>query len=147
MGVGSPEDLFEGVSRGVDIFDCVLPTRIARNAGLLTRQGRINMRKARYAQDSSPIEEGCDCYTCRHFSRAYLRHLLKANEIFGLRLATIHNLRFMLRLMSQIRQSIRDGTFAAFKETFLSAYRVIPHAVREAERKRYKSRQTRNAKA
>jgi queuine tRNA-ribosyltransferase len=126
------------------MFDCVLPTRIARNAGLLTRQGRINLRKARYADEAGPIEEGCDCYTCRRFSAAYVRHLLKANEIFGLRLASIHNLRFMLRLMGEIRASILDGTFAAFKEAFLGAYRVIPHAVREAERARYRSRQGRD---
>jgi queuine tRNA-ribosyltransferase len=145
MGVGSPEDLFEGVSRGVDMFDCVLPTRIARNAGLFTRRGRISLRKAQYADDPSPIEEGCDCYTCQRFSRAYVRHLLKANEIFGLRLASLHNLRFMLRLMDEIRGSILDGTFVQLKEAFLGAYRVIPHEVREAERRRYKSRQRRNA--
>jgi queuine tRNA-ribosyltransferase len=136
MGVGSPEDLFEGVSRGVDLFDCVLPTRVARNGGLLTSQGRINLRNAQYAEDPSPIEEGCDCYTCRHFSRAYVRHLLKANEVFGLRLATIHNLRFMLRLMARIRQSVLDGTFLSFKETFLKGYRIVPDAVRQANRER-----------
>ena len=139
MGVGSPEDLFEGVSRGVDMFDCVLPTRVARNGGLLTQQGRINLRNAQYVDDRNPIEEGCDCYTCRRFSRAYLRHLLMANEVLGLRLATIHNLRFMLRLMAQIRQSILDGTFAAFKDRFLRSYRVVPHAIREAQRARRKA--------
>jgi queuine tRNA-ribosyltransferase len=144
MGVGSPEDLFEGVSRGIDMFDCVLPTRLARNAGLLTRHGRINLRKARYAEELGPIEAGCDCYTCQHYSAAYVRHLLKAKEIFGLRLASIHNVRFMVRLMGEIRQSILDGTFSALCDSFLSAYRIIPHAVREAERKRYKSRQQRN---
>jgi queuine tRNA-ribosyltransferase len=144
MGVGSPEDLFEGVSRGVDMFDCVLPTRVARNAGLFTRHGRISLRKAQYADDPTPIEEGCDCYTCQRFSRAYVRHLLKANEIFGLRLASLHNLRFTLRLMEQIRASILDGTFVQFKEAFLDGYRTIPHAVREAERRRYKRRQGQN---
>ena len=139
MGVGSPEDLFEGVSRGVDVFDCVLPTRIARNAGLLTRHGRINLRNARYAQDLTPIEEGCDCYTCQRFSRAYVRHLLKASEILGLRLASIHNVRFMLRLMGEIRQSILDGTFMALKEQFLSEYRIIPHQARKAERAKYQA--------
>jgi queuine tRNA-ribosyltransferase len=143
MGVGSPEDLFEGVSRGIDMFDCVLPTRIARNAGLFTRHGRISLRKAQYAEDPGPIEAGCDCYTCQHYSRAYVRHLLKAKEIFGLRLASIHNLRFMLRLMEDIRWSILDGTFAIFKDTFLSAYRIIPHAVRESERARFRSRKNR----
>ena len=136
MGVGSPEDLLEGVSRGVDLFDCVLPTRVARNGGLLTSKGRINLRNAQYAEDPAPIEEGCDCFTCRRFSRAYVRHLLKANEILGLRLATNHNLRFMLRLMAQIRQSILDGTFLAFKETFLGGYRIVPDAVRRAQRER-----------
>ena len=141
MGVGSPEDLFEGVGRGVDLFDCVLPTRVARNGGLLTVNGRINLRNARYAEDPMPIEEGCDCYTCRHFSRAYLRHLLKANEVLGLRLATLHNLRFMLRLMAQIRQSVLDGTFLAFKESFLEGYRIVPDAVRQANRERRKRNQ------
>jgi queuine tRNA-ribosyltransferase len=141
MGVGSPEDLFEGVSRGVDLFDCVLPTRVARNGGLLTRQGRINLRNAQYAEDPAPIEETCDCYTCRRFSRAYVRHLLKANEIFGLRLATVHNLRFMLRLMAEIRQSILDGTFAALKAAFLDAYRIVPDQARQAERERRKRSQ------
>lgn len=128
MGVGSPEDLFEGVGRGIDMFDCVLPTRAARNGGLFTRQGRINLRAARYAEDTAPVEPGCDCYTCQRFSRAYLRHLFKAQEILGLRLATLHNLRFMLRLMGEIRQSILDGCFVSFKESFLKEYRVAaPH--------------------
>jgi queuine tRNA-ribosyltransferase len=140
MGVGSPEDLFEGVSRGVDLFDCVLPTRVARNGGLLTRRGRINLRNARYADDPAPIEAGCDCYTCRHFSRAYVRHLLKANEIFGLRLATLHNLRFMLRTMAEIRQAILEGTFSALKKAFLDQYRIVPHEVRAAQRARRGSR-------
>jgi queuine tRNA-ribosyltransferase len=109
---------------------------VARNGGLLTAQGRINLRNARFAEDPAPIEQGCDCYTCRRFSRAYVRHLLKANEILGLRLATLHNVRFMLRLMARIRQSILDGTFATFKETFLSGYRIVPDAVRRAQRER-----------
>jgi queuine tRNA-ribosyltransferase len=136
MGVGSPEDLFEGVSRGIDLFDCVLPTRVARNGGLLTRKGRINIRNAGFAEDPAPIEHGCDCYTCRHFSRAYLRHLIRANEVLGLRLATVHNLRFMLRLMAEIRSSILDGTFVQFKTDFLRDYRTVPHEVREAQRAR-----------
>lgn len=135
MGVGSPEDLFEGVSRGVDMFDCVLPTRTARNAGLFTRQGRINLRATRFAEDPGPIEEGCDCYTCRRFSRAYVRHLLRVKEFLGYRLATLHNLRFMLRLIGEIRQSILDGVFVEFKEQFLSAYQIVPHEVREEQRR------------
>jgi queuine tRNA-ribosyltransferase len=114
----------------------VLPTRVARNGGLLTRQGRINIRNASMASDAAPVEEGCDCYTCRHFTRAYLRHLLMAGEVFGLRLATIHNLRFMLRLADQIRQSIAAGTFLSLKRAFLSQYRIVPDEVRSAQRAR-----------
>jgi queuine tRNA-ribosyltransferase len=135
MGVGSPEDLVEGVSRGIDLFDCVLPTRTARNGGLFTHRGRINLRAAKHAEDPGPIEEGCDCYTCQRFSRAYLRHLLKVKEILGLRLATIHNLRFILRLMGEIRHSILDGTFSAFKERFLQTYRIVPHQIREEQQR------------
>jgi len=131
LGVGSPEDLFECVARGIDIFDCVLPTRIARNGAFLTQQGRLNIRNARFADDPTPIEEGCQCYTCRTFSRAYLRHLIKAEEILGLHLATVHNLHFLLNLTRQMRQSILDGTFADFKEQFLADYKIIPHEVRQ----------------
>ncbi|OQY19085.1 MAG: tRNA guanosine(34) transglycosylase Tgt [Anaerolineaceae bacterium 4572_32.1] len=120
MGVGSPEDLFEGVARGIDLFDCVLPTRIARNGAVFTRRGRLNMRNAQYADDPRPIEESCGCYACRNFSRAYLRHLIKTKEIFGLRLTTIHNLHFLLNLMRQIRASILEGDFIALKKEFLA---------------------------
>ncbi|MGB5052032.1 MAG: tRNA guanosine(34) transglycosylase Tgt, partial [Caldilineaceae bacterium] len=118
MGVGAPEDIVEAVWRGIDFFDCVLPTRIARNGALLTRDGRLNIRNERFSEDRLPVEEGCTCYTCRTFSRAYLRHLFKAKEITGLRLATIHNLHFMLRLMDDIRSAIRTGTFADFRTDF-----------------------------
>lgn len=124
MGVGAPEDLFEGVARGVDIFDCVLPTRIARNGAVFTRRGRLNLRNACHADDPNPIEENCTCYTCRTFSRAYLRHLIQAGEILGLYLATLHNLHFLLQLMREIRQAILDGTFIALKKAFLSEYPV-----------------------
>ncbi len=124
MGVGSPEDLFEGVARGIDLFDCVLPTRIARNGAVFTRQGRLNLRNAQHAEDPRPIEEGCVCYTCRHFSRAYLRHLVTIKEMLGLRLTTIHNLHFVLDLMRQIRASILDGTFAALKDEFLAGWQA-----------------------
>jgi len=122
MGVGAPEDLFDYVARGIDMFDCVLPTRLGRTGTALTKRGRLNLRNARFADDPAPIEEGCQCYACRHFSRAYLRHLVKAKEILGIRLLTLHNLHFVLELMRRIRQSILDGTFAAFKEEFLSSY-------------------------
>ena len=109
MGVGAPEDLVEGVARGIDLFDCVLPTRNARNGNLLTASGRVVIKNARYADDPRPVEEDCDCYTCRHYSRAYLRHLYLAKEILGARLNTIHNLRYSCRLMSQVREAIATG--------------------------------------
>lgn len=122
MGVGSPADLFDYVARGVDIFDCVLPTRLARNGTVFVRTGRLNLRNARFADDPRPIEEGCQCYTCRNFSRAYLRHLIQSEEILGLCLTTLHNLYFILKLMREMREAILDGTFAAFKEEFLAGY-------------------------
>jgi len=140
LGVGSPEDIFEGVDRGIDIFDCALPTRIGRNGAVFTRPGRLNLRNARYADDPAPIEEGCDCYTCRYFSRAYLRHLIMAKEILGLRLATLHNLHFMLNLMRQIREAILAGTFAALKEEFLANYEIVPHEARQRNRGARKQR-------
>ncbi len=140
MGVGAPEDLLEGVARGIDLFDCVLPTRLARNGALFTRQGRLNIRNARFEVDPLPIEVGCDCYTCRNFTRAYLRHLFKAGEMLGYRLATIHNVHFLLRLMGDIRAAIADGTFAEFKERFLAQYPIIPHQVREENRRKRGSR-------
>lgn len=124
MGVGSPEDLFECVARGVDQFDCVLPTRVARNGSVLTHKGRINLKNAKFARDKAPIEADCGCYTCQNFSLAYMRHLIKANEILGLHLATVHNIHFMLETMRRIRQSIMDGTFADYKAEFLAGYQV-----------------------
>jgi queuine tRNA-ribosyltransferase/7-cyano-7-deazaguanine tRNA-ribosyltransferase len=123
LGIGEPEDLFECVERGVDTFDCVAPTRIARHGGLYTATGRINILRSAYRDDPSPIEDGCHCYTCRTFSRAYLRHLFVANEILGYRLATLHNLTFILDLMARIRASIVDGSFPALKQSFLADYR------------------------
>ncbi len=134
MGVGSPEDLVEGVLRGIDLFDCVLPTRIARNGAFLVRTGRLNIRNAHYQKDFRPIEEECTCYTCRTFSRAYLRHLFKAEELLAYRLATIHNLFFLLRLMQEIRTAIAHGVFPAFQKAFLSNFTPIPHMVRTANR-------------
>ncbi len=125
MGVGSPEDLVNGVARGIDIFDCVLPTRLGRNGAALTRQGRINMRNQQYADDPDPIEAGCTCYTCTHFSRAYVRHLVNASEILGLQLLSIHNVHMLLTLMREMRAAILDGTFAAFAADFLEAYKPV----------------------
>ena len=123
MGVGSPEDLVNGVARGVDIFDCVLPTRTARHGAALTRQGRINLRNLEHAEDSAPLEAGCTCYTCTHFSRAYLRHLVKTNELLGHQLLTLHNLHLLITLMREMRAAILDGTFAAYAANFLATYR------------------------
>ncbi len=116
MGVGTPQDLVEGVARGVDMFDCVLPTRMGRNGGALTRWGRINLRNARYAEDPSPLLPDCTCYTCIHFSRAYLRHLILANEILGAHLLTLHNLYLMLTIAREIREAILAGRFTAYRE-------------------------------
>lgn len=120
MGVGTPEDLWECVARGVDMFDCVFPTRIARNGTLFTRHGRLVLKNARYAEDLRPPEEGCGCYTCRNFSRAYLRHLLRCGEILALRLCSLHNLYSMLSLARFIRESIEKGRFLEEKKDQLA---------------------------
>jgi len=122
MGVGTPDCFLEGVLRGVDMFDCVLATRIARNGTCFTRNGRLVVRNAAYAHDFAPIEEGCDCYACQHFSRAYVRHLLKAEEITGGRLASIHNLRFLIRMMEEIRQAILEDRFLDYRKEFYEKY-------------------------
>ena len=122
MGVGSPDCLVEGVLRGVDMFDCVLATRVARNGTILTGRGRLVVRNADCARDFSPLEEGCDCYTCRNFSRAYIRHLFKAQEILGAQLASIHNLRFLTRLMEQVREAIKEDRLLDFKREFFANY-------------------------
>lgn len=122
MGVGSPDCLVEAVFRGVDMFDCVLPTRIARHGTVLTRQGSFTIRDRPYARDFRPIEETCSCYACRHHSRAYIRHLLKAKEVLGLRLTSIHNIHFLLQLMAEMREAIAEGTFLAFRREFFRTY-------------------------
>ena len=118
MGVGRPEDILEAVRRGVDMFDCVMPTRHARNAHLFTRGGVVNIRNAAHQKDTGPIEEGCVCYTCRHYSRSYLRHLDKCGEILGSHLNTIHNLHFYQRLMREIRQAIEAARLEAYAKEF-----------------------------
>ncbi len=120
MGVGTPQDLLEGIARGVDMFDCVLPTRNARNGGLFTSTGRLNIKAAAHARDERPVDQACACYTCRHFSRAYLRHLYVSDEILGLRLNTIHNLHYYGELIRQARQAIEAGTFLAWKADCLA---------------------------
>lgn len=122
MGVGSPDDLVEGVIRGVDMFDCVLPTRIARNGTAMTSQGKVVVRNATYAEDFTPLDPECDCYACKNYSRAYIRHLIKANEILGARLITTHNLHFLLNLMKQIRQAIMEDRLLDFRNEFFGKY-------------------------
>ncbi len=122
MGVGSPDALVEGVYRGVDMFDCVLPTRIARHGTVLTRTGKFAIRDLPYAKDFRPIEEGCACYTCRNHSRAYIRHLFKAKEMLGYRLTTIHNLNVLLQLMVDIREAIAADSFTQFRQEFFRNY-------------------------
>lgn len=118
MGVGTPEDLVDGVANGVDMFDCVMPSRNARNGWLFTRFGDIKIRNARYKDDTRPLDPGCHCHTCSHFSRAYLHHMQKANEITGARLNTLHNLHYYLNLMKEIRTALENGTFTPWKEQF-----------------------------
>jgi queuine tRNA-ribosyltransferase len=118
------------------MFDCVLATRIARNASLFTPEGRINLRNARFADDPAPVQEDCDCYTCRTFSRAYLRHLYKAGEVTALRLGTIHNIHFVLNLMRQLRQAISQNTLEEFRKDYLANYRISDQRVRHEQRRR-----------
>ncbi|MEI7884555.1 MAG: tRNA guanosine(34) transglycosylase Tgt [Clostridia bacterium] len=122
MGVGSPDYLIEGVLRGVDMFDCVLPTRIARNGTAMTDLGNLTIRNATFAEDFKPIDENCSCYACRNFSRAYIRHLVKTNEILGARLLTLHNLHYLVNLMTKVRAEIEQDTFEIFAKNFLEKY-------------------------
>jgi len=126
MGVGTPEDILEGVARGVDMFDCVLPTRNARNGQLFTRAGRLSIRNAKYRADARPVDEGCACYTCRSVSRAYLRHLHLANEMSAATLMTMHNLAFYLDTLRRIGQSIRLGRFNDFRTEMLRQLAAAP---------------------
>jgi queuine tRNA-ribosyltransferase len=118
MGVGTPEDLVEGVANGVDMFDCVMPTRNARNGWLFTRFGDVKIKNARYKEDTAPLDESCSCYCCKNFSRAYLHHLHRSNEILGARLNTIHNLHYYLNLMQEMRDAIDADGFNAFRLQF-----------------------------
>ena len=122
MGVGDPIDILESVERGVDIFDCVLPTRIARHGQAFTRTGKIHMKNAKYIDDLSPVEEGCDCYCCKNYSKAYIRHLLSVDETFGGRLLSIHNIRFLIRLTEEIREAIKEDRFLEYKRDFINKY-------------------------
>lgn len=123
MGVGEPIDLIDGVIRGIDIFDCVLPTRLARHGNALTRNGRTNIRNAKFATDLNPIENECDCYTCKNYTKSYIRHLLVCDETFGQRLLSIHNIRFLTKLMEDIRGNIEKDTLLEFREDFIQKYK------------------------
>ncbi|UCF63040.1 MAG: tRNA guanosine(34) transglycosylase Tgt [bacterium] len=122
MGVGTPLDILEAIERGVDMFDCVMPTRNARNGTVFTQQGKVVIRNAQYKEDLNPLEYGCSCYTCQNFTRAYIRHLFNVNEVLGLRLATIHNVHFYMSLTYQARQAILAGCFQDFRQKFSQAY-------------------------
>ncbi|MBU2700888.1 queuine tRNA-ribosyltransferase [Sporomusaceae bacterium BoRhaA] len=124
MGVGTPDCLVEGVVRGIDMFDCVFPTRVARNGTAMTKYGRLVVKNAEYARDFRPIDEECGCYACKHYSRAYIRHLLKTDEIFGLRLTTTHNLYFLIDFMRKMRQAIIEERFPRFREQFWQEYQA-----------------------
>jgi len=139
MGVGSPEDIFEGVSRGVDLFDSALPTRVARNGALFTARGRKNIRNAVYKAKKGPVDADCDCYTCRTFSAAYIHHLFKSEELLAYRLATIHNLRFIIRFLQQIHSAIEKGTFGTFKRAFIEQYKVTDEETRILQKRKWLS--------
>lgn len=127
MGVGDPIDIIEGVIRGVDMFDCVLPTRIARHGNAFTRNGKINIKNAKYKEDFTPIEENCDCYACKHYTKAYIRHLITCNETFGARLLSIHNVRFLIKLTEELRKAIEEDTLLEYKEKFIEQYKNSNH--------------------
>ncbi|MCM3224374.1 MULTISPECIES: tRNA guanosine(34) transglycosylase Tgt [Terribacillus] len=122
MGVGSPDSLIDGAIRGIDMFDCVLPTRIARNGTCMTSKGRLVVRNAQYARDFGPIDENCDCKVCKNYSRAYIRHLIKCNETFGFRLTTYHNLHFLIELMRKVREAIKEDRLGDFRDEFFESY-------------------------
>ena len=124
MGVGDPIDLFEGVMRGVDMFDCVHPTRLARHGHAFTLDGKINMKNAKYKEDFTSIDSECDCYCCKNYTKAYIRHLIVANETLGQRLLSIHNLRFLIKIMENIRKSIQNDRFLEYKGEFMNRYKI-----------------------
>lgn len=124
MGVGEPEDIIEGVIRGVDIFDCVLPTRIARHGNAFTKYGKISLKNAKYKEDFTPIEEGCDCYACKNYTKAYIRHLVNVDEVLGGRLLSIHNIRFLIRLTEELREAIKEDKLLEYRDEFYKNYQM-----------------------
>ena len=125
MGVGDPLDILEGVERGVDIFDCVLPTRIARHGNAFTRHGKMNLKNAKFKEDFTPVEDSCDCYCCKNYTRAYIRHLFSVDEVLGQRLLSIHNIRFLTKLTEEIRDAINNDSFEEYKKDFIEKYTKI----------------------
>ncbi|HLX58856.1 MAG TPA: tRNA guanosine(34) transglycosylase Tgt [Ktedonobacteraceae bacterium] len=139
LGVGSPEDLVIAVGLGMDMFDCALPTRVARHGALFTHSGRVNIKSARFRDERGPVEEGCDCYTCRNYSAAYVHHLLRAGEQLYYRLGSIHNIRFMLRLAGDLRAAIIAGSYIAFRDDFLARYIPASEKVRDEQREKWRA--------
>jgi queuine tRNA-ribosyltransferase len=135
MGVGTPEDLIDGIARGIDIFDCVLPTRLARHHSAFSPEGRLNLMNAAFARDELPIDGTCDCYTCRTFTRAYIRHLIAARELLAGTLLSIHNLRALIRLVADIRSAILGGTFESRVEDWLAQWHGNAQRASARERK------------
>ena len=123
MGVGEPLDILEGVERGIDMFDCVLPTRLARHGNAFTRNGKINLKNAKYKEDFTPIEDNCDCYTCKNYTKAYVKHLINCEESLGGTLLSIHNIRFLIKMTEEIRESIKENRFKEYKEDFINKYK------------------------
>ena len=134
MGLGTPAQMVELIARGVDMFDCVLPTRVARNGTAYTRRGALGIKGAAYKLDFGPIEEGCECFACKHFTRAYLRHLLRANEILGLRMLSVHNSHMYLKVMSDVRAAIAAGTFAEFHREFIAKFKPSEKILAQREK-------------
>jgi queuine tRNA-ribosyltransferase len=137
MGVGSPEDVVECVGRGIDIFDCALPTRVARNGALYTKTGRVDIMNASFREQERSVEDDCNCYTCRHFSAAYLHHLFRSRELLAYRLATIHNLAFMSNLVHSIRSAIINNTFEFYRQSFLTSYKTTDEKTRLTQKKKW----------
>jgi queuine tRNA-ribosyltransferase len=143
MGVGSPEDLVNAIARGIDMFDCVLPTRLGRNGGAFTDEGRVSIGNARYREEAGPVQPGCDCSTCARFSAAYLHHLFRNDELLGYRLLTIHNVRYLVRLTERARAAVAAGTFGSFQREFLGRYREADESVREEQKEKWLQRASR----
>ena len=123
MGVGDPIDILEGISRGIDMFDCVLPTRLARHGNAFTRTGKINLKNAKYKEDFTPIEKTCDCYTCKNYTKSYIKHLINCEELLGGTLLSIHNIRFLIKLTEEVREAIKENNFETYKKEFIEKYK------------------------